>query len=114
MYNELNIETLTRLCDADTDGPSLEGGAGEVESLLQTVYGLEFDVSEPLRGFRQLIFHNTNVRHSTVDKEVRDISRSRIKGQVSDMGSIRRLGGEREGLPHGVTTTFTVLFLIVR
>jgi hypothetical protein len=89
----------------------LEAGTRQVQSLLQTLNGLELDVSEALGGLGQLVLHNTDICHTTSSEKVGDISLGGFEGKVADVASVGRLGRKIERLPDGVSTTLALCSL---
>ena len=99
---------LTRLRNTGADGTSLERGAGEIQSLLQALDGLELDISETLGSLCQLVFHETDARHATSREELRDIGVGCFEGKVANVASVGGLGGEIKRLPNGISTTLAL------
>lgn len=88
----------TRLRNADSDRSALESSTRKVQGLLQTVDGVEFDVTKSLRALCQFILHNTDVGHIATREEFLNIGGGRIEGKVADVRGVRRLGRKRKRL----------------
>lgn len=82
----------------------MEAGAGQVESLLQTIDSLKLDVAKALRGLCQLVLHNSDIGHAAASKQVGDVIGSRIEGKVPNVGSEGRLSWKSKRLANGVST----------
>ena len=86
----------------------MERRAREIQSLPQTLDGLELDISKTLRGLCQLVFHETNVRHATCSEKLGDIGVSCFERKVANVASVGGLCGEIKRLPDGISTTLAL------
>jgi hypothetical protein len=72
---------------------------------LQTSNGLKLNVAKALGGVCLPIFHNSDIGHTTVGKQVSNVGSSGFEGQVPNVGSEWGLSGKVEGLANGVSAT---------
>jgi hypothetical protein len=95
---------LTRFSNADSDVAAHERGLCEGESLLQAVNCGELNVTEALGLVVELVLDNANVGDLASAEEGLDIGLGDIEGEITEVGSVRRLVGHGEFLASGERT----------
>jgi hypothetical protein len=94
---------LTWISDADSDVTTLEIVSVEGQSLLDTLSGCKFGITEALWLHLQLVFNDSNTGALAASKEVLDISNGGVEREVAEMDGVWWLIRKRDFLADGVT-----------